>query len=374
MPHRLSLVRRLALLRRMYTGETDSSLMPAVTAGVQRLTPDDRAQLHEVLDNDNVGRLFGHDELTPPPTHVRHALLADASTEGQRELESGILTAAGRAVNYLHLRMPADLLRPARVFRMVRPHAHEMVLHLENGALGPLLVELMPRITPDELLGVPGLRARLHRRHVELYLVDDVSATVHLSNVSYRQWVAALTFAESLVDMGELRWLGNDPTPLTDAERSALDTRHRSPGPAALNSSLLRRVRVFGDALWLVPWSRGCETTHVEWTAEPSLGRVARLLLHPLFGLPGDGHHVRYFDEAGLVVTDPHAPRCPMHPASTAPVLALRPEPAPDGPLELSSPGWRAAASPWTAWQRVLAAANPTLPKQSTATAPPVNK
>ena len=180
MPHRLSLVRRLALLRRMYTGETDSTLLPAVTGSVQQLTPDDRAQLHEVLDNDNVSRLFGDDELAPPPARVRQAMLADAPTEGQRELESGILTAAGRAVNYLHLRTPADLLRPARVFRMVRPHAHEMVLHLEGGALGPLLVELLPRITPDELLGVPGLRARLHRRHVELYLVDDVSATVHL--------------------------------------------------------------------------------------------------------------------------------------------------------------------------------------------------
>jgi hypothetical protein len=374
MPHRLSLVRRLAQLRRLYTGETDSTLLPAVTAGVQQLTADDRAQLHEVLDNDNVSRLFGDDELTPPPTRVRQAMLASAPTEGQRELESGIFTAAGRAVNYLHLRMPADLLRPARVFRMVRPHAHELVLHLEGGALGPLLVELMPRITPDEVIGVPGLRARLHRRHVELYLVDDVSAAVHLSNVSYRQWTAALAFAESLVDMGELRWLGNDPTPLTDAERSALDTRHRSPGPAGLNSALLRRAGIFGDALWFVPWSRGCETTHVEWTPQPSLGRVTRLLMHPLFGLPGDGHHVRYFDDAGLTVTDPHAPRCAMHPASGPPVLVLRPAPAPDAPFELSSPGWRAAAAPWSAWQRALAAPNPTFPKQAIAPTPPINK
>lgn len=374
MPHRLSLVRRLALLRRMYTGETDSTLLPAITSGLQQLSQDDRAQLHEILDHDNVGRLFGDDELPAPPARVRQAMLADAPTEGQRELESGILTAAGRAVNYLHLRTPADLLRPARVFRMVRPHAHEMVLHLEGGALGPLLAELMPRATEHELLGVPGLRARLHRRHVELHLVDDVSATVHLSNVSYRQWTAALAFVESVVDLGELRWLGNDPTPLTDAERFALDTRHRSPGPAGLNSSLLRRARIFGDSLWLTPWSRGCETTHVEWTPPSSLGRVARLLLHPVFGLPGDGHHVRYFDDAGLTVTDPHSPRCAMHPASTPPVLALRPAPVPDGPIELSSPGWRAAAAPWAAWQRVLAAPNPTFPRQSAQTPSPLNK
>ncbi|QUQ69969.1 hypothetical protein JJ691_77370 [Kutzneria sp. CA-103260] len=374
MPHKLSLVRRLAMLRRMYTGETDSSLLPAITAGVHQLVADDRAQLHEILDNDNVGRLFGDDELPPPPNRVRQAMLADAPTEGQRELESGILTAAGRAVNYLHLRMPADLLRPARVFRMIRPHAHELVLHLEGGALGPLLAELMPHVAQDELVGVPGLRARLHRRHVELYLVDDISAAVHLSNVSYRQWTAGLAFAESLVDMGELRWLGNDPTPLTDAERAALDTRHRSPGPAGLNSSLLRRFRIFGDALWSVAWSRGCETTKVEWTPQPSLGRVARLLMHPLFGLPGDGHHVRYFDESGLTLTDLYAPRCAMHPASSAPVLVLRPVPGPDGPLELSSPGWRAAASPWSAWQRALSVANPTFPRQATQTPSPLNK
>jgi hypothetical protein len=366
MPHRLSLVRRLALLRRMYTGETDSTLLPAITAGLQQLGTEDRQLLHEVLDSDNVGRLFGDDELTPLPVHVRRAMLADASTEGQRELESGILTAAGLAVNHLHLRMPADLLRPARVFRMVRPHAHEMVLHLESTALGPILAELMPRVTPEGLVGMPGLRARLHRRHVELFLVDDVSATVHLSNVSYRQWTAALAFAESLVDMGELRWLGNDPKPLIDAERSALDVRHRSPGPAGLNSSLLRRARIFGDALWFVVWSRGCETTKVDWVPQPSLGRVARLLMHPLFGLPGDGHHVRYFDEAGLTVTDPHAPRCPMHPTAGPPVLVVRPAPFPDGPLELASPGWRSHTAPWAAWHRVLSAANPTFPRQST--------
>src|SRR4051812_29810291 len=70
MPHRLSLVRRLAQLRRMYTGETDSSLMPAVVAGVQKISADDRVRLHEILDNDNVGRLFGDDELAPLPSHV----------------------------------------------------------------------------------------------------------------------------------------------------------------------------------------------------------------------------------------------------------------------------------------------------------------
>jgi hypothetical protein len=46
--------------------------------------------------------------------------------------------------------------------------------------------------------GVPGLRVRLHRRHVELYLIDtrdtDQAATVLPANVSYRQWTAALAF------------------------------------------------------------------------------------------------------------------------------------------------------------------------------------
>jgi hypothetical protein len=144
-PHRLSLVRQLADLRREYTGETDSTLIPAAAAGARQLGRDDRTKIINILDHDYLTRLFGVNELPPPPTRIRQLLLADAEDPNQQELESGILTAAGRAVNYLHLRRPADLRHPAKIFRMVRPHEDELVPHLHPGVLGPLLLELLPR-------------------------------------------------------------------------------------------------------------------------------------------------------------------------------------------------------------------------------------
>jgi hypothetical protein len=392
MPHRLSLVRQLAELRRAYTGETDSTLLPVVTSGVQRLTADDRALLHEVIGHNHMARLFGHDEMPPPPTHVRQALLHDTTDPAQQELESAVLSAAGKAVNYLHLRRPADLGRPARIFRMVRPDRDEMVLHLHGGVFGPLLAELMPREISGAVTGVPGLRAKLCRRHVDLYLVDQPQARIMVSNVSWRQWTAALTFVDSVIgSLGELAWLGNDPTPLTEAEQFTLATRHRAPGPVTLNSALLRRGGVFRDVRWWRAWTRGRATTTIEWptestvpiwpasdTREPrptaaflSLGTVARLLLHPLYGIPGDGHRPRYFDQDGLTLAIPGREDDGARSGIGAVELVLRPRDAgqDDGdPFE--GPCWRDASDARTDFQRVLAVPNPMHPRPATAPKP----
>ncbi|MFI9388928.1 hypothetical protein [Kutzneria sp. NPDC052558] len=392
MPHRLSLVPQLAELRRAYTGETDSSLMPTVTNGVQRLTTADRALLHELLGHNYVARLFGHDEMPPPPTHVRQALLPDATDPAQQELESAVLCAAGKAVNYLHLRQPADLVRPAQVFRMVRPDRGAMVLHLHGGVLGPLLAELMPREIGGAVTGVPGLRATVCRRHVELYLVDQPQARIMLSSVSWRQWTAALTFVDHVVGpLGKLAWLGNDPAPLTEAEQFTLTTRRRTPGPVALNSALLRRGGVFRDVWWWRAWSRGRVNTTVEWPTEwavpawrthdtdkpapapasLTLGTVARLLLHPVYGIPGRCPRPRYFDHDGLTLTVPAHADNDAHAGigSAELVLRLRDAGQEDGdPFE--GPSWRDASGAWNDFTRVLAAPNPTLPRPMTAPKP----
>ncbi|MEV6603506.1 hypothetical protein [Kutzneria sp. NPDC051319] len=390
MPHRLSLVRRLALLRRAYTGETDSSLLPVVTSGVQRLTADDRALLHEILDHNHMARLFGHDEMPPPPPHVRQALLHDTTDPAQQELESAVLSAAGKAVNYLYLRQPADLGRPARIFRMVRPGRDEMVLHLYGGVLGPLLAELMPREIGGAVTGVPGLRAEVCRRHVDLYLVDQPQARIMLSNVSWRHWTAALTFVDRVIgSLGELAWLGNDPTPLTEAEQFTMATRHRAPGPVALNSALLRRGGVFRDVRWWRAWTRGRTTTTIEWptesavsvlpasdTAEPRpvaaslhLGTVARLLLHPLFGIPGHSPRPHYFHNDRLTLTIPDHDNGDAR--SGVVELVLRPHnPDQDDGDPFAGLSWRDASDAWTDFQRVLAAPNPTFPRPATAPKP----
>ncbi|WP_025353696.1 hypothetical protein [Kutzneria albida] len=358
MPNRTSLIRRLAELRSSYTGETDSSVLPAISQGGQLLDPDERAQLLSTLAHNWVTRALGENSLPPLPARIRQAVLPDATTRDQRELESGILAAAGRAVNYLHLRRPADLLRPARVFRMVRSLPGDLVLHIEPPALAPLMLELMPRITADDVLGLPGLRARLHRRHVELYLVDtDPPATVLISNVSYRQWLAAMAFVESAAPVsGGVRWLGNDVQPLTPQEAEVLASRHRAPGPAHLTSALLRRALVFGDALWFSSWANGCATAKVEWPLGPSLPQVASKLIHPVFGLPGDIFRIHHPNEDYLAITDEAGPRCADHPLSGAACLVLRPTHGPDSGFaeHVLTTGWHEAAAPWDEWAATL--------------------
>ena len=286
-PHRLSLVRRLAELRRLYTGETDSSLMPAVTGGMQQLDADDRLKITETLDNDYICRLLGENELPPPAARIRQALMPDAHCDAQRELELAIAVAASRIGDYVRLRPPANPVRPVRVFRMVRPQQDTLVLHLEAAALGPLLLEMVPRVTDGVLVGMPGLRARLCRRHIEVYLVDsDPAAVVSLANVSYRQWCAALAFAEAVDPDTEQWWLGNDPQPLTAHEVQALAEHDRAPGAARLTSAVLRRGRLFTGESWITFRRNGCGDVCLEWTDNPSLPWVAAKLLHPVFGRP----------------------------------------------------------------------------------------
>ncbi|GAA0646817.1 hypothetical protein GCM10010174_82500 [Kutzneria viridogrisea] len=282
------MIRRLAELRSSYTGETDSSVLPAISQGGQLLDPDERAQLLSTLAHNWVTRALGENSLPPLPARIRQAVLPDATTRDQRELESGILAAAGRAVNYLHLRRPADLLRPARVFRMVRSLPGDLVLHIEPPALAPLMLELMPRITADDVLGLPGLRARLHRRHVELYLVDtDPQATVLISNVSYRQWLAAMAFLDAAPLDGRQLDIFTDPCALTPQEATAITAGRRDSAELDVLSALLRRIRLTGDALWSSVRVEN-DQVHLDWAGGATTPTVATGLIHPVVGLPGD--------------------------------------------------------------------------------------
>src|SRR5882757_3310808 len=224
MPHRLSLVQRLSDLRRGYSGETDSTVVAAVVHAAKLLDASERQLLSDGLDRGYMRRLLGHDDVEPLPADLRAAVLPEAGSARQCELEADILLAAGRAVAHLHPlpELAKKLsLKPGRMFRMVRSQGDGLVLHLERAVLGPLLLELLPRITADgSLAGVPGLRAILRRRHVELYLLY-ARTEVSLANISYRQWMAALAFAEAAGGEREhnsLRWPGNDPTPLAEQE------------------------------------------------------------------------------------------------------------------------------------------------------------
>jgi hypothetical protein len=352
-PNRSSLIRRLAELRHGYTGETDSSVIPAISHGARELTTEDRAGLLTALGRDYSTRLLGEDSGTPLPPQVRNAVLPDTSSTGQRELEAGVLAAASRAVSHL---TQCPVTRPTGVFRMVRPLPTELVLHVEPTALAPLLLELLPRPVDGGVTGVPGLRVRLHRRHLELYLIDtvdtDEAATVLLANVSYRQWTAALAFiTEACPDAPDMRWSDSEPDSLTWIERAAIATGHRAPGPVALTSALLRRFLVFGRStcptIRIDPWG----LVDLGWSAGPSAATVASRLVHPITGLHGD--RFRVTPHAGYVSLT----SADGHPRTEPPTLILRPATQNHArPDNRSQPD---TATAWARWDEVINAPNP---------------
>lgn len=350
MPHRQSLVRRLAELRRAYTGETDSSLMPAIVTACRSLGSEERLQLSQALDRDYTQRLLGDDSAPPMTLALRGAVLPDAGTDAQRELEAAVLLAASRARSYVRPEPGATrwlTSRASRLIRMVRPQPDgELVLHLETAVLAPLILELWPRLTKDGVVaGLPGLRATVHRGHVELIrLGTDQAARIQLANVSYRAWSAALAFAEAAYPgPNPLQWLGNDPTPLLPQELEALANRQLTANFSTLASCLLRRIGLLAAADAVFTDTPQPDQLRVRWRGEPTAAAVATKLVHPLAGLPGDEFLV-VPDDKGVTI------RCPDAGVS----LELRPQ-APSSEISIAPPV-ADVANAWPAWNQAMCA------------------
>ncbi|GAA0589510.1 hypothetical protein GCM10010174_00450 [Kutzneria viridogrisea] len=351
MPNRTSLIRRLADLRRQFTGETDSTVLPAISRGGQQLDPVERALLLGAICRDYSARLLGDDHAPPLPGRIRAAVLPDATHPGQVQLEAGILAALSRALGYMRLGSPLTAglaAQPGRALRMVRPQPDELVLHLEPPILAPLMLELLPRITScDTVAGVPGLRARLHRRHIELYLFgSEPVATVLLANVSYRQWLAAMAFLEAArPESDPLRWTSNHPIPLTPEEVSALSSRPRATEYVHLASAVLRRAWLLGQTHGLCVQPEQPDVLHLSWQAGPSAGWVASRLVHPVVGLLGER----------FVVTPHPGGLVSIAACDQAATLVLQSTPETELAVMPSGTAW---GKLWSAWEQAWSTPN----------------
>ncbi|MFI9388921.1 hypothetical protein [Kutzneria sp. NPDC052558] len=284
----------MADLRRQYTGEADATLCSDMVCGVGSLSLDDRRLLAEELDRDAFVRPPGVDVVPPVHDHVRAVVLPDATGSTQQSLEAEVLRAVVRALHHLdHPAASASRWFPSsggRVVRKVRPLPDGLTLHVNAGSLGPLLAELLPRITPEGVLvGMPGLRAVLHHRWVELYVLDS-PANLTLANVPYRCWAAALAYAEALDPGNPLQWLGNDPLPIQPEERDAMAHHVPEPVSDSLLSAILRRCALFSAASNLA-FRQTFGVLEIDWRDSPSLATVAARLVDPVAGLRG----ARYF-------------------------------------------------------------------------------
>jgi hypothetical protein len=264
MPHSLSLTNRMAELRSTYTGEVRSAIIPEIQARLATLNADDRALLKAAFDGTHTD---------PLPQRLRSAVIPDAASHAQQHLEASVLDAISRAGSHHPM-----------LLRMVRPRSDHLILHLQPEGLAPLLRELLPCEHPDGTFrGIPGLRAIVHRRHIELYLLHSIpKASLSLAAVSYRSWDRALDKIEP--PQNPLRWLGNDPTPLRLVE---LELEHSKPH-ALVASAILRRLRVFPTPPRVKTPSDRHGVCAVDWHSGQSIVNVALALLHPIGGFTGD--------------------------------------------------------------------------------------
>lgn len=353
------LSRRLAKHRRVSTGESLRSALPAVERGLKGLSRSERGLLAAALSYVDRSQSV-HDTTSPlVAEHVRQAVLPDAIDRPQQELEAGIVEAASRAINDLHDFPPVSVCRPARCFHAVIPGDGYLTLILKPTALGPLLAELVPRDVDGEVHGVVGLRYRLYRRHLELYLVDHPATTrVVLTGLSSTEMKAGLAYLDAVVAVcpNYPRVDQRSPDRLSRSEQLDLTLYDRAYGPVQLTSGLLRRIAVLHTGLWVRTWTHGCSSLQVEWTGSlPTTTSTAAKFADPITGLPGAQLQVDPTSGEPRRVSQPQGPRCPRHLNFGPPELVFRPtdEPKTDADRLLQ----QLPPSPhpgWVAWQAVL--------------------
>ncbi|MEV8609469.1 hypothetical protein AB0383_16310 [Amycolatopsis sp. NPDC051373] len=339
--------------RRTRTGESFQKAKDQLIAGASGLSADERSDLRTLATATMMPAPFGPEVDVPPA--VRNAALPDAATNAQIELESGVLDAVTRAVNHLHTHPEGGLTRPAVVLQSVTPLRDRLQIRVDPIAVAPLLYEILPSEFEGEVSGVKGLRVRLHRRSMELFLIDFPDAVVELVGTARQAWHAAEAY-RAVRNRDELatdvRLYRAAPDTLTQVETQALDSYGRAFGPAEVASGLLRRIALLRDALWIRTWPTGCAHFNVEWPGDnPRRSEAALALADPLFGLPGAEIETQAMMQIpARRVSCGHGDQCNTH------HLRFRFTELPDSNQSGSAlSALQAYARPeWDAWQRAL--------------------
>ena len=338
MSHRPTLLTSVAELRRAYTGETDSTLLPAARAALAALDPDQRSHVESIIYSDFGARLLGDPGPTVDPA-IRSAVLLDTAVHRQQELETAILLALGRVHTY---RGHGTGVSQRALCPIVRPTSDGLTLHLSPQTLGAVLAELLPRETDGHLVGVSGLRFRLLRRHVDLFLADSESdVRVSISSTTYREFAAALAFATTV--NGVTQDPRDEPSPLSELEQMTI-THDRIPGLLELASPLLRRFGLFQQPDWISLEPIGSTCLRIDWAGGSTPAHVAAMLTHPIAGLRDDRFRATTLPDRTIILG------C----EGIGGVISLR--------QHVTNPVPPNVTIAWTAFHKVISAPNPTMP------------
>lgn len=317
---------------------------------LHRLSPRDVAVVIDVLRAgvDQPGQMA-----QVPRLHesIRRVLFPEATSRGQQELEARMFLAAAEARHHLGVRPPASLVRPAFAVSSIEPDPQGIRVHLDRYGLGPLLMDLLPQAQEYQVDGVPGLRYRQRRRHVELRLLDTrPQAKIVLLGIDKGASASAFRFVENSYT-GPCRWLwqGEYRSTLSLDERKHLRDYRRVYGPAHIASSLFRRHRILAGA--------GAFSTRGEWNqwkldwrGGPSPTEVGARLSHPIFGLPGQWEMRYAHDEVAMLHERVSEQQLARGYKPHEVYLFREPPPTPEDEARAASfvrSGWTA----WTAWE-----------------------
>ena len=214
------------------------------------------------------------------------SLVPCARTPGQRRLEAAVLEAANRTM--AGMRRLGRALRPTSLVSRVRPDAKVLGLRIHDLALDHLLAEVLPVVVGGRVRGVPGLRVRPRREHLELRSADG---EVRLLGVTRERWRQAVATG----------------LPVSLATSDTLDPRERAPRPglpADLMSGVLRRLPLWRGAAWLdgVVVGDGLE---LYWRGGPPSESIAAILAGSACGIPASAAVPHRFRDSvhGLVLS-----------------------------------------------------------------------
>jgi hypothetical protein len=185
-----------------------------------------------------------------------------ARTPGQRRFEAALLSAVTRTM--AGMRRRGHPLRPTSVVGRVRPDEKVLGLRVHDAALDDLLTQLLPAVAGDRLHGVPGLRVRPRRDHLDLRSPDGEARLLGVPRERWRQAVAT----GLPVDLA----LADRPHAL---EAAAADQPTSS--TSDLMSGVLRRLPLWRGAAWLDGVVVG-DTFELYWRGGPPSGSVAAIL------------------------------------------------------------------------------------------------
>ncbi|WP_197288560.1 helix-turn-helix transcriptional regulator [Nocardia sp. NRRL S-836] len=208
-------------------------------------------------------------------------LMPVPASREQVELEAALLRVWTHTVALLGYQHSGSA--GAALIKQVCPSRRMLTLEIDQRALCLFVAAALPSIANGRVTGIPGLRVRPDRKHVDLVLIggkESAEPVVRLKGVTRERWREA----EHWIRRDRTTaWLGR-AAELHQAEAAPLQHHHTESD--VLMSAVLRRVPMWSDVTWLDVQVHG-RSLLLYWRGGPTSASVSDTLEDPLCGIAG---------------------------------------------------------------------------------------